>query len=424
MVEINCSEEGLVFDFTFPTGNVGNTGYGEDMNIGITGTEATLQIVREIVSGFNWEEDALRRAKNYFNQAHEGMQKNLEGRTTEAIMEGITGKDNRFLSIEVDDVESITLEEAREAVMSQLLPEELEISVVGDFDPQEVLDFVYNYLGTIPKEMNGKYRLTAASDVPNVGRTPPLLPGKHILLELQDSDPRAVAYVSGTAPNMWGYLSDGTTVAEVLAETDKKASEKDKRRRAHPLFANVALSLLSEIANRRLFSTVRERKQLTYDANYSLTGFERLTGGYFLVTVTASKENAQKALDACKETLEALRKSSPISQDNLAAAKRVVKNRHEQELHTTRYWAELMAGMQSESIPLKGPFSFTEFQAMADAITTRDLQLTFECFQLDSDQIYTAIGQTIQPEGLEVDDDIVRQQPGAIGMNRGGALMG
>jgi predicted Zn-dependent peptidase len=45
----------------------------------------------------------------------------------------------------------------------------------------------------------------------------------------------------------------------------------DKRRRSHPLFAHAALSLISEIANRRLFSTVRERKQLTYDANFSFS---------------------------------------------------------------------------------------------------------------------------------------------------------
>jgi hypothetical protein len=148
------------------------------------------------------------------------------------------------------------------------------------------------------------------------------LPGKHIDLELSDSDPRAVSYVAGTAPNLWGYLADGSTVAEKVAKADKKASEYDQQRRSHPLFANVALALVAEILNRRLFSTVRERKQLTYDANFSFTGFERLKGGWFLVTVTASKENAQKALDACKETLHALRKSNPISPDNLESAKR------------------------------------------------------------------------------------------------------
>merc|ERR1712157_87541 len=181
----------------------------------------------------------------------------------------------------------------------------------------------------------------------------------------------------------------------------------------------------SEIVNRRLFSTVRERKQLTYDANFSLTGFERLMGGYFLVTVTASKEKARKALDACKETLEALRKSNPFTPDNLEAAKRVLRNRHEIELRTTRYWAELMSGMQEESIPLKGPFSFTEFLAMVEAITTRDLQLALECFGLDEDNLYTAIGQTIQPKGVEPsDDDLVVDRTPVIGMKRGGALMG
>jgi predicted Zn-dependent peptidase len=88
------------------------------------------------------------------------------------------------------------------------------------------------------------------------------------------------------------------------------------------LFGNAALALISEIANRRLFSTVRERKQLTYDANFSLTSFKRMKGGWFLVTVTASKEKAQAALEACKETLQALRTTNPISPDNLESAKR------------------------------------------------------------------------------------------------------
>jgi predicted Zn-dependent peptidase len=103
-------------------------------------------------------------------------------------------------------------------------------------------------------------------------------------------------------------LSDGTTVAEKLMTAGKGQSDYDKKRRSHPLFANISLSLLCEIINRRLFSTVRERKQLTYDVNFSLTGFEKLKGAWFLVTVTASKERAQAALEACKETLEPLRK--------------------------------------------------------------------------------------------------------------------
>ena len=221
---------------------------------------------------------------------------------------------------------------------------------------------------------------------------------------------------------MWGTLADGTTVAQRVMDADKRQSDYDRRRRSHPLFANVALSLLSEIINRRLFSTVRERRQLTYDANFSLTGFERLAGGWFLVTVTASKEKAQAALDACKETLNALRRTNPVTADNLESAKRVVLNRHEQDLRISSYWASLMSGIQEESVPLKGPLSVTDYHAVVEAITAKDLQLTLECLGLDENELYTAIGRTVQPEGLAPVDDVVKVSPMA-GMRRGGALM-
>jgi len=424
MVEINCNEESLIMDFTFPTTNVGNVGFGENVKLGITGTEAVMQIVREVLVGFHWEEDALGRSKQSFRSAHESLQKNLEGKTTEMIMESMTQNDKRFLSIDVDTVNAVTLDDAKNAVMSQLLPSKLEVSTSGDFDVSEVLDLVLKYLGSIPNDANNEFAPKEMASDPSdeYGSVPALkLPGKHIDLELSDSDPRAVSYVAGTAPNLWGYLADGSTVAEKVAKADKKASEYDQQRRSHPLFANVALALVAEILNRRLFSTVRERKQLTYDANFSFTGFERLKGGWFLVTVTASKENAQKALDACKETLHALRKSNPISPDNLESAKRVVLNRHEGELRSSSYWAMMMSGLQEESIPLKGPLSMTDFHAVVDAITTKDLQLTLECLGLDDKELYTAIGKTVQPEGV-VQDEVVKASPMA-GMSRGGALM-
>lgn len=315
----------------------------------------------------------------------------------------------------------MTLDDAKNAVMSQLMPKDLEISVSGDIVVNDVLDMILNYLGTVPADANSEYKVKEVSPTDFSGVPALQLPGKHLDLELEDSDPRAVAYVAGAAPNTWGFLADGSTVAQRVSEADKRASDYDKQRRAHPLFANAALSLVSEIANRRLFSTVRERKQLTYDANFSLTGFERMKGGWFLVTVTASKEKAQKALDACKETLEALRTSNPISPDNLESAKRVVLNRHEGELRTSQYWATMMSGIQEESVPLKGPLSVTDFHAVIESMTTKDLQLTLDCMGLEDKELYTAIGKTVQPEGLVVDDDIVRASPMA-GMGRGGAL--
>jgi predicted Zn-dependent peptidase len=425
MVEITCNEESVTVDFVFPTTNVGNVGFGDDIQLGITGTEAVLQVVREIIVGFKWEEDALGRSKQSFRSNHESLQKNLENLSTERIMETMTENDQRFLSINVDDVNSITLDDAKFAIMSQMMPSNLEISIAGDFNVIEVLDMVKRYLGSIPADTNIEYYQNVEKSDSKVPLIP--IPGKYIELELEDPDPRAVAYVAGSAPNSWGYMSDGTTVAQRVLEADKKASEYDKKRRSHPLFAHVALSLLSEIINRRLFSTVRERRQLTYDANFSFTNFERLAGGWFLVTVTASKEKAQLALEACKETLAALRKSQMITVDNVESSKRVVLNRHEGELRTSSYWTQLMSGLQEESIPLKGPLSVTDFHAVVESITARDLQLTLESvLGPDDSSWYTAIGKTIPPAGSEpiaIEDELVRQAP-VIGMRRGGALTG
>jgi hypothetical protein len=55
-------------------------------------------------------------------------------------------------------------------------------------------------------------------------------------------------------------------------------------------------------------------------------------------------------------------------------------------------------------------------------MTTRDLQLALDCMGLEESELYTAIGKTVQPEGMVV-DDIVKASPMA-GMGRGGALTG
>jgi hypothetical protein len=70
-------------------------GFGEDQQLGITGTESVMQIVREIIVGFKWESDALGRAKSSFRSTHESLLKNLENLSTEKVIEAMTGHDVR-----------------------------------------------------------------------------------------------------------------------------------------------------------------------------------------------------------------------------------------------------------------------------------------------------------------------------------------
>lgn len=54
----------------------------------------------------------------------------------------------------------------------------------------------------------------------------------------------------------------------VLSGGGVQADEATRLRRSHPGFPFVSLLLIQEIMNRRLFSNIRETKQLTYDANF------------------------------------------------------------------------------------------------------------------------------------------------------------
>ena len=56
------------------------------------------------------------------------------------------------------------------------------------------------------------------------------------------------------------------------------------------------LSIFREVATRRLFSIVREERQLTYDASFQFQGFDRIKGGMYQVSVTTSPQQADEAV--------------------------------------------------------------------------------------------------------------------------------
>jgi len=418
-------------DFVFPTTPVGNMGFGDQLVEGILGTDAVLQVLREILQSFRWEEDALGRAKQHFVTAHSGLCKNLEKISCETFIQAMNGDDQRFCAVTPSDVANVNLDEAMTAVMSQLTPGNLEISMCGEFDTKATLESIRQLIGTIPADTNTQWGPTQSG--PN-GASPRLvapLPGRRMDFELPDSDPRAVSYVGGAAPNRWGINADGSDISEQVIRLDGKASKVDVQRRRHPLFAHCALSLLSEIINRRLFSNVREKRQLTYDANFQFTtDYESTNGGYYYTTVTASKENAEAARDACIESLDALSGAQRITHDNVDSARRVVINRHEGEMRTCRYVATILSGLQGEAIKKKGPLSLTDFNAMCVAITVRDMQCLCDALAFgggESSAYFSLVAKTVQPEGQEAageDEGGERLVRAPVGGSRGGPLLG
>lgn len=389
MVTVDANEESLFLDFSFPTTKLHSRGDDVEGGADLSGAEAALQVVNKILTGFVWEEDALNRAKQNFMQSHEALVNSLEGSSTEQLMARISGEDSRFMSVPYEGVSQLSLEQVRSAIMSQLTTDEMEISLVGDFTEAEAERLILQYIGAVPesaRELGRTVLETESLPVPEPGAD------RHVDVHLMDSDERAIAYVAGSGPNRWGVLRNGERAVDRMNAAEGTPSKETLQRRSHPLFPAVTLFLLKEVINRRLFSTVREQKRLTYDANFHLTAFERLMGSWYLVTVTANPAKAEAALQACKDTLSDMASDSPITYDNCESAKRVLINRHENDMRTHQYWCELLSGIQCSSSPQKDMSCIRDYEKVVNSVTARDLQLMLQTVTTDPKEVFSCIG--------------------------------
>jgi len=431
MVEINSSEDWIVMDFTFPTKSVseeddfsfasaalrgtlaaaaaaGEEGGKEERKAGVTGLEAIFQLVHLIMTDFKWENDALQRAKKLYAQGHDMTVNSLEGAGAEEISKSMWDGDLRFLSIAREDIEDLSLEDVKGAVMAQMTTDATEVSIVGDFEGEEVEGLALRYLGSIP-ESRRKEGQGGGREGRREGMMMPLPavvtdPGRRFMqVHLPDSNPRAFVYVSGRTPSRWGFMPAssvaGSTgegggprrLVDYLASVAPDADEAAKIRRHQPGFPFASLLLIQEIMNRRLFSNIREKKQLTYDANFRWHPYDLYEGGWYSVQIAASPENAPQVLYACLETFEELKTDSPISHDNLDSAKKVIVNKHNNEAQLNRYWTDLMSGIQLDALPAKDINFVRDFLPLVQSITVKDLQLVLGTIELDESKICTCL---------------------------------
>ena len=98
------------------------------------------------------------RSQTSYKAQHESPDKNLEGLSSEMLMERMTQNDPTFLSMDVDTVSCINLHEAKGAVMCQLQPAGIEISIAGEVNPKEGREMLFQYIGTTPSQTNAEFK--------------------------------------------------------------------------------------------------------------------------------------------------------------------------------------------------------------------------------------------------------------------------
>merc|ERR1711937_818037 len=122
-------------------------------------------------------------------------------------------------------------------------------------------------------------------------------------------------------------------------------------RRQHPLYMNVCLSLMAEVINSRLFTTVRDALGLTYDVSFELHNF-----------------------------------------DQLDRAKRNLLTRHDSDMKDNGYWVSLLTHLQNDLVPNKDIGCLQDLVRMYDEALVADIYEAYGRLGLSEEAVYSCVG--------------------------------
>jgi zinc protease len=94
--------------------------------------------------------DAMALARERLNQDYQSFARSIEGMMRMKGLQILAGGDNRFGMPPFEKLQAIRLDDIRDWIAPQLDSAPLELSVVGDFDENEVIQLAQRYLGTLP----------------------------------------------------------------------------------------------------------------------------------------------------------------------------------------------------------------------------------------------------------------------------------
>ncbi|XP_057975636.1 stromal processing peptidase, chloroplastic [Malania oleifera] len=427
---INCSlestEEFICMEFRFTLRD--------------NGMRAAFQLLHMVLEHSVWLDDAFDRARQLYLSYYRSIPKSLERSTAHKLMLAMLHGDERFVEPTPKSLQSLTLQSVKNAVMNQFVGDNMEVSIVGDFSEEDIESCILDYLGTVTPE---RVRKTEDGSSPITFRpTPSDLQFQQVFLK--DTDERACAYISGPAPNRWGFTIEGKDLFQSInnlstvdyeqsiqkeSHMEKKDVGNDMHRKLHrhPLFFGITLGLLAEIINSRLFTTVRDSLGLTYDVSFELSLFDRLKFGWYVISVTSTPSKVYKAVDACKNVLRGLH-SNKVAQRELDRAKRTLLMRHEAETKSNAYWLGLLAHLQASSVPRKDISCIKDLTLLYEAATIDDIYLAYEQLKIDENSLYSCIGIAGMQAGEEISASLEEEEsgeglPGVIPVGRGLSTM-
>merc|ERR1719193_462223 len=176
--------------------------------------------------------------------------------------------------------------------------------------------------------------LPAGTTVAQVGDPRPAMAwsGCERRVHLPDADERALMFVAGGAPGYWGQ--GDATWEDAIGD---KCQGWTDRCRADPAYAAMAMSLMAECMNTRLLSRLRDHLSLTYNCEIDVSMFEGFPGGFYLCRLFAAPSRLAAAAAAAVDVLNSPRQH-PFMDAEVEASKKVMAYREGRDQRQRGYW--------------------------------------------------------------------------------------
>ena len=231
-------------------------------------------------------------------------------------MEGwLHGGDFRYSLAPIEKLSAYTINDAKKWLTPELTKGYLELTIVGDFDPEKILPDLLATFGALPSR----------------AATPALLP-----------DARKVKFPNAPAAKTFTYetkIPQG--VAFTLWKTAGiRGNQKEFRR----------LNMLAEILGDRLREEIREKLGASYSPNAGASGSDALEGvGYILCESVGKPEDLERLLNTMRDLADKLAVQG-ASADELDRALKPTLSQLEKSLRDNSYWLGTVLS-QSQSDP-------------------------------------------------------------------------
>jgi len=264
--------------------------------------ESQLELMRAYITNPGFREEAATEFRRALDYLYQQLERTPGGFAQDEVAQFLHSGDTRFGYPPREEVEKISIEQAKAWVMPDLEQGYLEITVVGDFDKEAAIKLLASTFGNLPERDAKKPDYSEE-------RLVKFPAGGEKKFEFESEIPKAMAVVHWPTAHIYDI-------------------EKSRR-----------LGMLGAILDDRLRLKLREELGDAYSPfSHNLPSDTWTDYGYIFASVTIDPEQAEEVTQVISQIAEELATGESITEDELDRAKKPQVTSIEEMRRTNRYW--------------------------------------------------------------------------------------